>query len=133
MSPIETVQQIYGAFGRGDIPAMLALLAEDVEWEYNSFPNPASWLKTLRGRQNVPRFLEALGEIELTQFQPTHFFANEHMVVDLVDEAYTVKATGKRVVEPETVHIWHFNADGLVSRFRHRVDTWQIAAALRGD
>lgn len=32
MTPIERVQQIHAAFGRGDIPAILAALADDVEW-----------------------------------------------------------------------------------------------------
>lgn len=33
MAPIETVQQIYAAFGRGDVPFILSQLADDVEWE----------------------------------------------------------------------------------------------------
>ena len=131
MTPIETVQQIYGAFGRGDVPAMLALLADDVEWEYNHFPNPAPWLQPIRGRQNMPRFFEALAALEFTQFEPRHFFGHANLVVDVVDIAFTVKATGQRVIEPETVHLWHFNAEGLVSQFRHRVDTWQTALALK--
>lgn len=133
MTPIEKVQQIYAAFGRGDVPAILAMLAEDVQWEYNAFPNPAPWLRTLRGRANVPAFFEALGAIELTQFEPKQFFGDDRTVVDLVDVAFTVKATGKKVIEPEAVHIWHFDAEGRVARFRHRVDTYQTARALVAD
>ena len=33
MGTVETVQRIYEAFGAGDVPAMLELLADDVEWE----------------------------------------------------------------------------------------------------
>ena len=33
MAQIETVQQIYQAFGRGDVPAILDHLADDVDWE----------------------------------------------------------------------------------------------------
>ncbi|MCW5632724.1 MAG: nuclear transport factor 2 family protein [Rubrivivax sp.] len=131
MTPIERIQQIYAAFGRGDIPAIQAALAEDVQWEYNAFPNPAPWLQPITGRANVTRFFEALGAIELTQFEPKHFFSEGNLVVDLVDVAFTVRATGKRVVEPEAVHIWHLNDAGLVTRFRHRVDTWQTAQALK--
>ena len=32
MSPIETVQKMYAAFGKGEVPAILACLADDVEW-----------------------------------------------------------------------------------------------------
>ena len=33
MSNLPTVQLIYEAFGKGDIPAILDVIAEDVEWE----------------------------------------------------------------------------------------------------
>jgi ketosteroid isomerase-like protein len=34
---IDVVQQTYDAFGRGDIPALLSLLSDDVEW---ALPDP---------------------------------------------------------------------------------------------
>ena len=34
MSNVHTVQEIYAAFGRGDVPAILSRLSESVEWEY---------------------------------------------------------------------------------------------------
>src|SRR5262245_1914869 len=33
MTPLETVQTIYAAFGRGDVPAIIDLVSDDVEWE----------------------------------------------------------------------------------------------------
>ena len=33
MSNLSTVQGIYESFGKGDVPAILAVLADDVEWE----------------------------------------------------------------------------------------------------
>jgi uncharacterized protein len=33
MSNIETVKGVYEAFGRGDIPAILEVIADDIEWE----------------------------------------------------------------------------------------------------
>ncbi|HSV53422.1 MAG TPA: nuclear transport factor 2 family protein [Burkholderiaceae bacterium] len=131
MEPVERVQQMYAAFGRGDVPAILAGLAEDVEWEYGAIRNPVPWLQPYKGRAQVPQFFEALAKhIDLTQFEPRTFLQQGLLVVDLVDVAFTVRATGKHVVEAETVHIWHFNAAGLVQRFRHRVDTWASAQAL---
>ena len=61
------------------------------------------------------------------------FFADGLTVVDLVDVECTVRATGKRIIEPDAVHIWRLNALGLVQRFRHRADKWQCAMALRAD
>ncbi len=134
MTPIETVHHMYAAFGRGDVPAILACLAEDVEWEYGAFPNPVPWLQTLRGRAAVPRFFQALAEgVEFHRFVPKQLFGDERTVVSLLDIEATVRATGKRVVEVDEVHIWYFGAHGLVERFRHRADTWQHAMALRKD
>jgi len=133
MTPIERVQQIYAAFGRGDIPAILAALSDNVEWEYNAFPNPVPWLQPLKGRVAVGGFFEALNAVQFNQFEPKHFLGDGNLVVTLSDVSFTVKATGKTVVEPEEVHIWHFDDAGKVARFRHRADTWQHAQALRGD
>ena len=43
-----------------------------------------------------------------------------------------MKNTGRRVSEEEEVHVWHFTAQGQVSRFRHRADTHQQWAAYKG-
>lgn len=56
MSPIETVRQIYAAFGRGDVPAILACLAEDVDWEYGQPPNPEIHLFHFNDAGLVQRF-----------------------------------------------------------------------------
>ena len=53
------------------------------------------------------------------------------LVVALIDVEYTVKATGRRVTEEDEVHIWSFDASGQVTRFRHRVDTYQHLLAYR--
>ncbi len=132
MSPTETVQHIYAAFGRGDVPAILACLAEDVEWEYGSAPNPVPWLQPLRGVQQVPRFFDVLHtQVEFHSFVPKQCLGEGRLVVGLVDFEATVRATGKKVVEVDGVHLFHFDEAGRVSRFRHRADTWQQAQALK--
>jgi hypothetical protein len=134
MTPIETIQTIYAAFARGDVPTILAHLAEDVDWEHDTFPNPIPWMQPLKGRAEVPTFFDALlSRVDIHVFTPTHFMADGLTVVDLVDLEMTVKATGKRIVERDEVHIWRLNEQGLVQRFRHRVDTRQQALALQGE
>lgn len=134
MNPIETVQSIYAAFGRGDIPSILALLAEDVSWEYGTSPNPVPWLQPLSGRAQVPKFFDALfTHVEMNAFTPRHILADGAFVVSVVDAAFTVRATGKQVVEQDEVHLWAMNDQGRVARFRHRVDTWQHVKALTAD
>jgi uncharacterized protein len=134
MTPIETVQQIYAAFGRGDLPAIFGLMADDVEWEYGTFPNPVPWLQPLSGRDQVPKFFEALlSRVEMNVFVPRHIVNDGLFVIAVCDAEFTVRATGKRVVEHDEVHLWHLNDRGLVQRFRHRSDTWQQAMSLEGD
>ena len=48
-SNIQTVQSIYAAFGRGDIPAILSDLAVGVEWEYGILDAGVPWLQTRGG------------------------------------------------------------------------------------
>lgn len=96
MTPIETVQQIYTAFGRGDVPAILQHLAPDVEWEYGTAPNPIPWLQPLKDRDQVPKFFEALfSNIEITRFEVGKIFGDASTVVDLVTLEYSASATCK--------------------------------------
>ena len=46
---LETVKQIYAAFARGDIPAILDTLADNVAWE--------AWADNSAGNVGVPRLV----------------------------------------------------------------------------
>lgn len=129
MTNIERVQQIYAAFGRGDVPTILGLLAEDVEWEYGVNSTDVPWLQPRRGRANVGGFFEALSALEFLRFEPTQLFANGDTVVALIELEAKVTATGRPIVETDEVHIWHFDSRGQVARFRHRADTHQHLTA----
>ncbi|MEW6323061.1 MAG: nuclear transport factor 2 family protein [Acidobacteriota bacterium] len=131
MAHVETVQQIYEAFGRGDVPAILGALAADVEWEYGVNSTDVPWLQPRRGHEGAAAFFQALAAIEISAFAVKGLFAAGNTVIGLIDIQFTVKATGKKVVEEDEVHIWHFDAAGKVARFRHRVDTHQHQTAFR--
>jgi uncharacterized protein len=132
LAHIDTVQKMYDAFGRGDVPAILEHLADDVQWEYGVTSTDVPWLQPRRGPAEVARFFEALSALDFHKFQPKEFLAAGHLVVVLFDLEVTVRATGKRIVEDDEVHIWYFNEGGKVARFRHRVDTHQHLMALQG-
>jgi ketosteroid isomerase-like protein len=125
------VREIYEAFGRGDVPFILSRLADDVDWEYVPGPAELPWLQRRRGREGAAAFFETLGAMEFTKFAPTAILQGDSLVVALVDVEFTVKATGRKVSEPDETHIFHFDAEGRVTRFRHRVDTHQQVAAIR--
>lgn len=131
MSNIQTVQSIYAAFGRGDIPAILGHLADDVAWEYDKEASGVPWLVPRRGRAEVTKFFESLAAVDFQQFLPKTQIAGGNLVVALNDVAFTVKATGKRFVEEDEVHLWHFDDAGKVKRFCHKTDTLQSWRALQ--
>jgi uncharacterized protein len=127
MSNIQTVQDIYAAFGRGDIPAILATLADDVRWDHlpdgsGAQRHDVPWLAARTGRDEVAGFFEALGALEFHDFAPRAFLGDGDTVVALIDEDATVRATGERIRD-KTAHVWTFGPDGRVVEFRHVADT----------
>src|SRR4051812_49666848 len=83
MDNIRTVQRIYEAFGRGDIPAILAELADDVVWEtYQGSAQDAGvpWLVRREGRDAVAGFFAALEETDLHRLEPLNFLAGGDQV-----------------------------------------------------
>ena len=131
--PAEVIREIYAAFARHDVPRFLARLAAEVEWEYGVTSTDVPWLQPRRGRNRVPSFLDTLASLlEIHRFEPKAFFTQGPLVLVLVDLEVTVKATGERIIEEDEVHIWQLDAQGHVSRFRHRADTHQHWLALHG-
>ena len=100
-SNIKTIQAIYGAFGRGDVPAILEALADDVKWGIHSRSSASKsvpWHEYLVGKRNVPRFFAALAaNADFTRFDPQMFVADdEHLYCSIVWEA-TLKKNGKKL------------------------------------
>jgi ketosteroid isomerase-like protein len=132
----ETVQAMYEAFGRGDVPAILERVSEDVRWE--SFPNGNAgqdagvpWLAERRGRDGVAEFFAIVGEAhEYHSFECKAVLADadETYVAALIEIDVTVRATGHRLRD-EHIHLWTFGDDGLVTALQHHVDTVKHARA----
>ncbi len=132
MSNIKTVQDMYAAFGRGDIPAILEHIADDVVWEYGATSTDVPWLQPRRGRAAAAGFFEALRGVDFHKFSVNNLLENGRTVVALIDLDATVKATGRRVVEHDEGHVWHFDDKGRIARFRHRADTHLHWLAFHG-
>lgn len=132
MSYVDSVRQMYAAFGRGDVAAIVEKMDPQVEWEYGQSENTVPWLARRRGRAGVSEFFAALGAgLAFSRFEPRRFFSDGDMVVVLVNVTVTVKTTGRTFSEDDEVHLWTFGGDGLVRRFAHRADTHQHVEALR--
>ena len=129
MSNVETVQQIYEAFGSGDVPAIIDKLDANVEWDTEVPVDGVPWLQPRRGAADVPGFFEALAPLNITRFEPHTWFADGDKVFVLIALDGT-NANGKPFNVPYEGHFWAFDSAGKVTKFQHVVDTaqaWRMA------
>ncbi|MEZ5667809.1 MAG: nuclear transport factor 2 family protein [Alphaproteobacteria bacterium] len=126
---IATVTAIYAAFGAGDVPAILAELADDVEWDYGHEGTAVPILVPRHGPAEVAAFFESLAGVEFRKFAILNMLEGGDQVAVVVDFDLVVRATGRAVADQE-MHLWTFGADGKVTHFRHFVDTEAFAAAF---
>jgi ketosteroid isomerase-like protein len=132
---LATIREIYDAFGRGDIPAILGKIAPDCRWE--------SWENNRAQRQGVPtlqprtgpagvaQFFAAVGGLDIHDFGVLDILAGERQVaVEFVIE-FSTPAGGR--ARDEEVHLWTLNDQGQVTRLRHYVDTAKHIAAFAGE
>jgi uncharacterized protein len=122
------VQQAYGHFQNGEIPQVLDLLSEDVEWlfpELEGVPVARNW----HGREQVGQFFQTLADTqEVRQFEPREFVAQDDKVVALGHYAWHVKSTG-REWESDFAHVFTIH-DGKVTRFQEYTDSAALAEAF---
>jgi ketosteroid isomerase-like protein len=126
---ISIVRQGYEAFGRGDIQALLNLLAEDVEWT-SSGPTDLPTAGTRRGRQQVAEFFTAVNELfTFERFEPKTFIAEGERVVVLGEDRFQLKATGK-VLDEAWAHVFTIRGGRIVGFYEY-IDTAEVMAELR--
>ncbi len=124
----DVVQRNYAAVSRGDIPALLDLLTEDVEWTFQG-PPVIPFAGTRHGREAVEEFFTSVGEtIEFQRFEPRDFIAQGDTVVVLGYERNLIKSTG-RTFEQEWAHVYTLR-DGMIAMCRCFEDTAAYVVAL---
>ena len=126
---VRTVQEIYAAFGRGDIPAILDVVSPDVEW-LNAGPAEIPYARQRRGLAEVEDFFQTLyATVEPEEFDPQEFLAQGERVIVLGRWSGRSKATGRRF-DSAWAMAWTLQ-DGKVTGFRSYEDTEAVAAAFR--
>jgi ketosteroid isomerase-like protein len=136
MSNLATVKAIYEAFGRGDVPAILDVIADDCEWEAWSDNSAVKanvpWLQPRVGKAGVGEFFSVVGQMDIVDFQVLSFMDGGNQVaVEFVLEV-KLPSYGGRGYRDEEMHLWTFNDAGKVVRLRHYTDTAKHVAAYRG-
>ncbi len=131
MSNVDTIKQIYAAFVRGDVPAILEQLDENVEWDTENDVPGVPWIQPRRGRGNIPGFFESMAPLQFTRFDPHTFFADGNKVFALVHIEATHR--GKSYGIRNEGHYFTFNASGKVIAFQHVCDTAKHQLMARGE
>ena len=124
-----TVQSIFEAFGRGDIPGVLEHVSEDVKWKA---PGPAvvTYFGDRRGHAGATEFFVQLGTaVDFQHFEPAAFVAEGDRVVVLGRERGLVRGTGK-TFDNEWALVFTFDGGGKVTGFQCYENTAAIAEAF---
>ena len=116
----DPIRSIYEAFGRGDVPAVLGAMAEDIEWhEAEGMPyggvhhGPNGVVQGVFGPllQDIPDFTVT----------PEEIIASGDGVAVVARYGGTGAASGERLDMP-VVHVWDVH-EGKIARFRQFADT----------
>ena len=129
----QAVGEIYEAFGKGDIAAILERLSHDVAWEQwlDNHAQKAGTPQLLErhGHDGVVEFFDVVGPWEIHDFQVLDLIAGDRQVAAEIEIDATLPGGGR--LHDEELHLWTFGDDGLVVRMRHYTDTAKHMAAAR--
>ena len=130
ISNVRFAKDLYAAFGRGDIPAGLAMCDPEIQWReaegHPYQPDGAVWV----GPQAVlEKLFKRIGSEwdGFTVSVRTLHDAGEYVVVE-GRYTGTYKPSGKSI-DAQMCHVLRFR-DGKLSSFQQYVDTGQLQAAM---
>ena len=110
---VAIVQNLYAAFGKGDMPALLAGMAADIDWHSGGRAEDYPGFGPRKGHAEVQEFFKIIADNnEFAHFTPREFYAAEDKVFVLGDYALTLKKTGKKFAS-DWAHIFTIR-DGKV-------------------
>jgi ketosteroid isomerase-like protein len=124
---IKTVKDFLAAIGRGDREALLALVAEDIEWIIPGEDWPLAG--THCGHAGLANLLETASKSMETSTEPREFVAQGDRVLVVGFATGKIKATNKTFEDD-----WIFAItvrDGKLTNIREYVDTQALARAAR--
>jgi ketosteroid isomerase-like protein len=126
---IALLKQAYDAFDKGDIPRLLGIFAQDIEWDTPEVEGiPFSGKR--HGIDQVAEFFRVMGDCqEAREFKPDRFIAQDDQVIVFGHCTFLVKAT-KAEYNDEWCHVFSV-AGGKVTTFKEYTDTHKAALAYQ--
>lgn len=128
---VEIVQNLYSAFAKGDVPAVLEKFHPKIEWnEAENFPyadgNPYIGPQTVL--EGVFARLGAEWEY-WNLIEQTYYEANSGEIIVTGRYKAKNKMTAKEI-NVQFVHMWTLE-DGMVTKFQQYADTYQVVEATK--
>lgn len=128
---LATVHQMFSSFGQGDIPGVIACLADDVTFFNAADPKKLSFGGTFKGKDGALEYFHRLVSThQITNLVPTNFREKEDGIIlhDVLEEGI-VTATGK----PYSINIlftWSFDNNGKVTDWKATGDFSTLEGAF---
>ena len=126
---IKTVKDFFAAIGHGDREALLALVAEDIEWIIPGEDWPLAG--THRGHAELADLLETASKSIETTTEPREFVAQGDRVLVVGFARGKIKATNKTFKDDWVFAITVKN--GKLTKLREYIDTQALARAAQKD
>jgi ketosteroid isomerase-like protein len=125
MSNVQRMQDLYEAFGRGEVPAVLGAMDPGIEWrQAEGHPFQPSGMPFVGPDAIVQNVFMRLGtEWDGFTVTPKEFHDAGPVVVVEARYTGTCKETGKSL-DAQVCHVWKLH-DGKITNFQQYVDTGQ--------
>ena len=122
----QTVNKIYEAFSRGDIPFIISTLHHDVIWEVMGQPE-IPYAGIYHGPDDVKSFFKKLAEsTDFKEMVPEHILENGNLVI-ATGYAKGVALKTKKLLASIWAMIYEFDKDGKIVHFRDCNDTLSLS------
>ena len=119
----QIIQGAYQAFAEGDVPKVLALMDDKIEWaEAEGFPLHGTYVGPQAVVDGVFMRLGEIGD-EFT-VTPTRFVAEDDTVVATGTYSWKHRSTGQPA-RVQMAHVWTFR-DGKIISMQQHVDTLKV-------
>lgn len=127
---LATVNQMFASFGQGDVPGVIACLADNVTFTNTSNPNKTPIGGTYHGKDGAMEYFQRLGgNNEIKALVPTNFVETApNEVLHDVHEEGVVRANGN----PYSIDMqfkWTFDEGGKVIDWKATGDFSNLEAA----
>ncbi len=126
MDNVTVVKNIYAAFGRGEIPAVLGAMSPGIKWfeaESNPYmPSGEPWVGPDAILNNL--FMRLGAEWEGFTVHPASLYGAGDTVVVEARYTGTYKPTGRKL-DAQVCHVWDVR-EGKLTRFQQYVDTAKL-------